>query len=59
MQIVREVIVQDDSEPEIELLGSDINIGIGESFSEPGYQAFDDVDGVITSSVQIKIYKKE
>ena len=59
-QIERTIVVLEDSmsgdqiQPVLELKGSDImQIVVGSNFREPGYEAFDDVDGNITEQVLV------
>ncbi len=54
-EVQRIVIVSaaaDTTAPSIALAGSStINLTVGDTFTDPGFRASDDVDGVITSSV--------
>lgn len=47
----RHLTIVDTQPPVIELTGEDVNIYQGTSYHEPGYVAYDDVDGDITESV--------
>lgn len=46
-------VEKDITRPDIILVGGDITINENEEYKEPGYQAIDDVDGDITSNVEI------
>ncbi len=51
---VREIFYDDPIPPEIKLLGDgDIIISEGGSFKDPGYAAFDNIDGDLTSAVNL------
>ncbi|MBR6513717.1 MAG: polysaccharide deacetylase family protein [Clostridia bacterium] len=53
-ETVRDIFYDDPIPPEIKLLGDgDIVIAVGGSFKEPGYEASDNVDGVITDKVTV------
>ncbi|SDE23050.1 protein of unknown function [Pricia antarctica] len=53
VQVTRSVEVVDTTVPVIELMGSIITVGIGQTYVEPGYSANDNVDGNITGSVVV------
>lgn len=51
---IRKVIVADISAPELTLKGeTEIYIPLGGTYEEPGYSAFDNIDGDITSKVAV------
>ncbi|MBQ3182443.1 MAG: polysaccharide deacetylase family protein [Clostridia bacterium] len=53
-ETVRDIFYDDPIPPEIKLLGDgDIIIAEGGSFKEPGYEAVDNVDGVLTDKVTV------
>mgnify|MGYP003300170418 CR=1 FL=1 len=53
-KVKRKVVVKDITAPEITLSGkSSMYVMLGESFSEPGYTASDNVDGDLTSKVVV------
>ncbi len=53
-EVVRDIFYDDPIPPEIKLLGDgDIIIAEGGSFKEPGYEAVDNVDGVLTDKVTV------
>ncbi len=53
VQVTRSVEVVDTTVPVIELMGSIITVGIGQTYVEPGYSANDNVDGILTGSVVV------
>ncbi len=56
-EVVRTVIIKDETKPTIELIGdSHITLGKGQSFKEPGVKAIDDTDGDISSKVKSEGY---
>lgn len=50
--IYEEII--DNIPPKLTLIGEDIKIIVGEEYKEPGYKSVDNIDGDITSKVQVK-----
>ena len=53
-EIVRDIFYDDPIPPEMKLLGDgDIIIAVGGSFKDPGYEASDNVDGVLTDTVTV------
>ena len=52
--VVRIVVVRDMTAPEISVLGDNpYNMTLGETYTDPGATALDDVDGDLTSSIQL------
>jgi hypothetical protein len=52
--VFRTVNVTDDDPPVISLNGAAvINLNVGDSFSDPGFTAFDNVDGDLTADVEV------
>lgn len=52
-QAQRTVVVQEFTPPELELLGNNAYIPVGDGFVDPGYKAHDDVDGDVTANVVV------
>ena len=50
--ITRKVKVVDKTAPELTLSGEDVSIIVGNDYKEPGYEAKDNYDGVITDKVK-------
>ncbi len=58
-EVVREVIVHDPSKPIITLIGDQrIIITVGETYSDPGATAIDNVDGDINHLIEINTESK-
>ncbi len=54
-QVVRDIFYDDPVPPELVLSGEDIlQVKLGDSFVDPGYQAADNVDGDITAKVTVE-----
>ncbi len=56
VEVVRTVRVSaapDTTPPVIVLIGGEVNITVGEAYTDPGYTATDNVDGTITASVVV------
>lgn len=54
-QVVRDIFYDDPVPPELVLSGEDIlQVKLGDSFVDPGYQATDNVDGDITAKVTVE-----
>ncbi len=53
-EVIREVVVRDGKKPDLRLKGeAKMTLFIGESFEEPGYQAYDNCDGDISDQVKV------
>lgn len=53
-EVIREVVVIDGKKPDLRLKGeAKMTLFIGESFEEPGYQAYDNCDGDISDQVKV------
>jgi len=52
-QIQRVVVVQEFTPPDLYLAGTCAFVRAGEEFVEPGYNAFDDIDGDVTADVVV------
>ncbi len=53
-KVERPIVYEDREAPVITLNGeSEINLGINETYNEPGYTASDDIDGDVTSKVTV------
>src|SRR5574344_8498 len=51
--VVRNLVYKDITSPEIELVGGDVTLYVGNTYNEQGYKATDNCLGDITSSVEV------